>query len=181
MTGEGATKEQVRTAIDGLTIKELVRLRFIASALNSRRHEDLLQEAIKRTLAGEREWRAGVDLLGHIHQCMRSIEWAWSKKRDESFLLESQSGTDGEGASIQRVEDTLPDPERQAGSEMAVQRIMKQCKSDSVVLGVIEGKRLGQTGREIRESLNLSKKDFEAACQRLRRYAKKALGMGGMI
>ena len=41
--------------------------------------EDLLQEAITRTLSGERSWKKGISFVFHLDQAMRSICSSWRK------------------------------------------------------------------------------------------------------
>lgn len=173
MSRETATAEALRAAVDRLSETDLVRLALVARVLDPRRHEDLLQEAIIRTLSGERQWRDGIDLYWHLHETMRSIAWDWGKKHDENLLLESQSGRDGQEAGwLAGVESAAPNPERLAGAKLLMQRIIENCGSDPVVLGLLKGKLEGKTGSEIRAELHLSQKDFNAAAQRLRRSAR---------
>lgn len=160
-------------AVNGLTTADLLRLRFAAIAFDPYRHEDLLQEAISRTLSGERQWRDAVPIYWHLYQAMRSIAWDWSKKANENLIVASQYGDSGdETGFLARIEDTAPDPERQAAARLMLERIMETCGSDPIVLGLISGKLQGKTGPEIREELNLDEKDFSAAAQRLRRSAR---------
>jgi hypothetical protein len=173
MSRETPPSEEVRAAIEGLATADLVRLHNVARVFAPRRHEDLLHEAISRTLSGERRWREGVPLFWHLYAAMRSIAWAWGKKGDENLVLESQCGDLGDEAGfLAGIQETAPDPERKAAARLAVERIVERCGSDPVVLGLVTGKLQGKTGREIREELNLSERDFSAAAQRLRRSAR---------
>src|ERR1017187_8382982 len=120
MTRDNSPDEHVRAAIEGLTSENLDRLYYMARRFDSRRHEDLLHEAIRRTLSGERRWRDGVEIFWHLYGCMRSIAWEWSKKRDENFILEPESGTDDRDATfLKGISAAAPDPERLAASELA--------------------------------------------------------------
>ena len=104
---------------------------------------------------------------------MRSIAWAWDKKLDENLVLESQCGVnDREAAWLVNAKAATPDPERQAAARLTLERVVENCGSDPLVLGILVGKLQGKTGREIREELGLSEQDFSAAAQRLRRSAK---------
>lgn len=173
MPTESQTAEAVRVAINGLTATDLLRLRLAAMAFDRHRHEDLLQEAIGRTLSGERRWCDGVPICWHLHEVVRSIAWDWNKKLDENLILASQYGdSNEEGGFLERIEESAPDPERQATARLMLERIVNTCGSDPIVLGVISGKLQGKTGAEIREELNLDEKDFNAAAQRLRRSAR---------
>ena len=180
MPTETQPAEELRVAVERLGTADLVRLRLAAMAFDPCRPEDLLQEAITRTLSGERRWRQGVPLYWHLHEAMRSIAWNWSKKRDENFVLESQcSDLHDEGGFLAGIAGTTPDPERQAAARLALERIVEMCGSGPVVVGLVTGRLEGKTGREIRKELNLSEKDFSAVAQRLRRSAR-ALVRGGL-
>jgi DNA-directed RNA polymerase specialized sigma24 family protein len=171
--------EKLRAAIEGLSIEDLVGLQLVARRFDPHRYEDLLQEAITRTLSGERKWRDGVAFNWHLHECMRSISWDCSRKRDENLFLDSQSGDGNRDMSVLAgSEAATPDPERQTAARLALERIVENCGSDPVVLGLIKGKLQGKTGPEIREELKLSEKDFRAAAQRLRRSARKVIVRG---
>jgi DNA-directed RNA polymerase specialized sigma24 family protein len=173
MPTETPPAEERRAAIERLCDEDLIRLRLVARVFDPRRHEDLLQEAISRTLSGERKWRDGVQLFWHLHEAMRSIAWDWAKKGDENLVLDSQSGADGsEAGYLAGIESAAPDPERQAGARMALERIIETCGADPIVVGLLRGKLQGKTGPEIRDELQLSQKDFSATAQRIRRSAK---------
>lgn len=173
MPRETPAVDMVRAAVERLTTEDRIRLLLVAKVFDPHRHEDLLQEAVSRTLSGERKWRDGVALYWHLHQAMRSIAWDWHKKLDENLVLESQCGENGRNASLlAEAEATTPDPERQAAARLMLESIVEACESDPIVLGLLTGKLQGKTGREIREELSLSQKDFSAAAQRLRRSAK---------
>jgi hypothetical protein len=172
MPTEPQAAEAIRAAISALTGPDILRLRFAAIAFDRDRHEDLLQEAISRSLSGERQWREGVPIYWHLHEVMRSIAWNWHKKFDENLVLASQFESDDERGFIGEMTEPAPDPERQAVARLMLGRLVETCGSDRIVLGIISGKLQGKTGSEIREELNLDEKDFNAAAQRLRRSAK---------
>jgi len=168
--------DQVRAAIQGLTREDLLRLKAAARSLDKHRYEDLYQEAIAKTLSGERRWRTEVSFSWHLHGCMASIAWNWRKKPDENLLLESQLVENTSEAGVfARLEAATADPERQLSSKTQVELIVEACRGDEVVLALIEGGQLGKSGAEIRKELNLSDKGFKAAAQRLRRTAKKII------
>ena len=173
MLTETAPVEELRAAIEYLTTEDRIRLLVVARVFDPHRYEDLLQEAIVRTLSGERKWKDGITLYWHLHQTMRSIAWAWYKKLDENLVLESQCGVnDREAAWLANAEAATPDPERQAAARLTLERVLENCGSDPLVLGILMGKLQGKTGPEIREELSLSEQDFSAAAQRLRRSAR---------
>jgi hypothetical protein len=168
--------DQLRAAINGLTTPTLMRLQLVARIFDRRRHEDLLQEAILRTLSGKRIWRDGIPIFWHLYGTMKSIASDWAKKHDENLVLESQFPQEGEYPSLlSTVAAPTPNPERQTIARLTVGAIAESCGPDPVVLALLEKKLIGKTETEIREELKLSHQDFSAAAQRLRRSARRAV------
>ena len=79
-----ASSNEAAEAIVGLSAKERATLRKLArSYWKDRTHapnaacdpDDLLQEALVRTLQGTRRWRRSVAILKHLVRTMESISW----------------------------------------------------------------------------------------------------------
>ena len=177
MLRKSPPRDDLLEAVRGLSTADLLRLQLVAKVFDPRRHEDLLQEAICKTLSGERKWRDGVHLFWHLYGAMESIAWDWAKKRDEDLVMDSQIREDGETLGfLSNFAASASNPERQAAARLALSRIIKACGSDSIVLALLTSKLLGKTESEIRKELKLNHQDFCAAAQRLRRSARSALG-----
>jgi hypothetical protein len=146
--------DELNNAITELSAADLVRLRLVAKIYDRRRYEDLLQEAICKTLSGERNWRDGITLRWHLYQAMRSIASDWAKKVDENLVLESQLGGDDNDESVlSGFAASTPDPERRAVARLELKRIIKTCESDSTVLALLKSRFQGKTESEIRKEL----------------------------
>jgi hypothetical protein len=170
--------EPLREVIQEMSNADLVRLKLASRVLDPRRSDDLLQEAITRTLSGDRVLRDGIPLFWHLYKAMQSIAWDWNKKLDEKLLLESDFAESETRMSVfSSLASVAPDPERQAAARIDLSRVTEACKSDSLVSALLTSKLLGKTESEIRRELNLNEQDFNAAAQRLRRSAKNTLGL----
>jgi hypothetical protein len=168
------SEDSLRTAIAAIQTVDLVRLQLVAKTFDSRRHEDLLQEAIVRTLSGERTWRDGIPIFWHLFFAIKSIAWDWRSKCDEKLILESQVSRDANGASrsFSDVPAYSPDPERLAAARVAFEKLKAKFAKDEAALAILDGKLEGKTEDEIVKGASLSHRDFAAAVQRLRRSAR---------
>ena len=83
-----ASSHEVRAAILQLTSRQLAALKFYAGVrikilgrqARGRDHDDLLQEVIRSTISGERQWKMTVPFYVHLKASIRSISNAWSQK-----------------------------------------------------------------------------------------------------
>lgn len=85
-----AGPEEAAEAIAGLSVKGRATLRKLARSYWEGRinapnaasdPDDLLQEAIFRTLKGSRQWRRSVTIIKHLERTMESISWQAFKAR----------------------------------------------------------------------------------------------------
>jgi hypothetical protein len=97
---------RVVAAIDALSLKDIQLLQNYARSKMRRRPfdwNDLLQEAFKRTLCGDRPWSPDdkdrfdrpISLTGHIIGCMRSIANGWCKKESRYSPLSDDHAAPG--------------------------------------------------------------------------------------
>ena len=189
--GRSATDAEVREAIGSLTDADLARLgsfawwrvQAIGKAARGNKREDLLQEAIVRTLDGRRTWnRSAVDFIGHLIGVMRSIasEWAESleAEKHEEPLLESELIGAPEDPALnpyRTATSPKPGPERIAEARDAVTAIKDSFRDDRLVQEIISGLEEGLSGPEIKEILGISQKTLETVMRRLRRWSPKIL------
>lgn len=158
--------------VEQLTTIDMLRLSLIARCLDPRRDEDLLQEAITKTLSGERRWRKGISLFAHLYGAMMSIASNWAKKKDEQLILESdyvdRNASDVLGL-LEQLPATTPDPLRQVTWKGMVAKIHELFKNSSLERSLLQCFSLGMTPMEIRKQFGLSERDYRAAVRRLRR------------
>lgn len=88
LEGQMATVEEVEAAVTALTEGDRLRLESfgrrrierIGAATDGRDHEDLLAEAYRLTLEGDRRWPKGVLFIAYLCEVMRSISSHWAEK-----------------------------------------------------------------------------------------------------
>ena len=172
---------EVRRAITALTNADKLRLRVAASyrirglgqAARNRTPDDLLHEALLRTLTGERRWRRSVDFVWHLRRTMESIADNWKKKRGEkeTCLFTEVVTVDAEGQEISPLQ-TVASPEAAADQTLIareeVDRIFKMFTDDPDATRVLQGLDDGLEPKEIKEKYGLDDRSFAAAKKRIR-------------
>ncbi len=182
-----ASEDEVIAALDALTDGQLKalkqyarwRIRGLGRASLGRNFEDLLQEAIKATLAGERHWNKAIgDFFGHLVWAMRSISSNWLRKFDEGEpYLESEvvynTPENKEANPLFNVASPLQDGRRVSAAKAHLEHIEKLVSDSNRSLAalIIDGWREGLTGPEIKAILGISQNELETEIKWLRRTA----------
>jgi hypothetical protein len=188
---EIATPDSLRRAIEGLTVADRAKLKAF-SASQARRvrlyvpslgEYDLLQEAVVSLLEDKRSWNPDqVGFVGMLMGAMRSIASNLSQKgKDASSLpileFEPTVRTQaGEQLSIlELAADSEQNPETALlkselpTEEQLVSEIERLFEHDTVASLILDGWKNGMKGPEIAASLEISKKEYDAAVRRIRR------------
>ncbi len=147
-----------------------------------RNQEDLVAEAVARTLSGSRKWRRGVDFRYHLVQTMRSIASQWTRRA----VRETEAGAQEYAESLwpededevviapwNHVASSLPSPERLTVARDRVRRIEKHFAGEPISSQVIACLKLGMTGSETREETGMSQRDYATAMQKIRRFVRR--------
>lgn len=156
------------------------RIEGIGRAAEGSDAEDLLSEAVTRTLEGDRKWnKTAVDMVGHLIGVMKSLSSHMAESvgtRKISTYLESevtQVTDEGEVVSpLEQYPSSRPGPDRILEVHQRVDLIEQAFKEDKEVSQVIEAVREEFSGPEIQELLGISKTEYETRMKRLRRKAK---------
>jgi hypothetical protein len=188
---EIATPDDVRRAIEKLTVAETAKLKSYSAtrALKVRRYvpglgeNDLLQDGVVSLLEGQRSWKPGqVDFVGVLIGAMRSIASNLSQKGKDSDsrpILEFEPTVrtqEGEQLSIlevaadprQNPEMSLLKSELQTEEELLAE-IERFFEDDTIASLILDGWKNDMKGPEIAASLEISKKEYDAAVRRIRR------------
>lgn len=190
-----ATEEEVIAALEALTERQLKalkqyarwRIRGLGRASLGRNYEDLLQEAVTATLAGDRRWNKSLgDFFGHLVWAMRSISSNWRRKfdEDEAYLESEVVRTTPEGKEsnpMHEVASPAQDGRRVSAARDQVGHVERLVSDSGRSLAslVIDGWREGLTGPEIKEALGISQKELETEIRWLRRTARDDRDQGG--
>ncbi len=185
-------RADVERAIRGLGRADALRLRAVAVTLIRgfhvdpvpHDHEDLLSEAITRTLAGERGWRQGVDFDYHLTQIMRSIASDWrrravrreekgAREQREAELLSPKVKEHNPAAPYQNPRSHEPSRRAALLAAAEVEEIKQHCADDPEVTQVIACLELEMNGRQMQEHTGMSRRRLVTATQRMRRRLRR--------
>ena len=192
--GEYQTREEVEAAIAALSDVHRKNLRDAAAAhvwrfrLDRAEHnaDDLLAEAITRTLEGRRRKRRPVVLAAHLIKTMESIASDWRRRAAtrarSGFLVVRQSEyrrrleQGGDFVDILRnAPSQEPDVERAMIAREEARAFLRHFVGDRAAILVATGKMWKMKGPQICLRFNLTPAEFAAAVKRIDRYAKRLL------
>jgi len=176
---EYASTEESHAAISTISDDEYIKLMVIAAFFCGERRlrrdqlepEELLGEAISRTLAGDRKWRRNrVNIVRHLDRCMESIsghavahEKAKTEMSEAVFAGEFDEKTQAPRAT-QRA-----DAEMRVLAIDELEQIRNLFKESPTAFQVLQLKAAGHTESEIILKLGIGKKGYEAARKKIER------------
>ena len=199
---KAATQAEIVAAMESITDEDSERLEQVAvnriirigrKAANGRDHEDLIQEAMERTLAGQRVWHpAQVAFVPYLVGVLWSIagEWAGHRKRNlgspEYAALESQiTKEDEEGNALSpfaglgdtrpTVEEAMIDAETEAEQEALARAIEEHFAEDENASLVLMAWQEGMEGPAIQRDFGFSETTYRSTVRRIRRNSKKIM------
>jgi DNA-directed RNA polymerase specialized sigma24 family protein len=147
--------------------------------------EDLLQEAVVRTLNESRKWPADVNVDAYLTQVIRSIASHRREKLEKSpevlevDVVNSDGGVEGVRSLDQMLMDESNTPCHEVSAEQLIHSIHQQFADDEAVLSVMRTQIEGWSREEGCERTGLTSREYDAALKRLRRgldrqYGKRA-------
>jgi len=157
---------------DLFKLKQLARLRSFG--LVSMEWEDLLNEAISRTLAGQRRWPRGVEFLAFMAQTMRSIaNEEWRKLEQSDLTLECDlPGEDDRGGLADLATNPIT-PERELLARRALDEINRVFDDDEQALKVLMALAQGGSPEELMAESSLTVGEYATVQRRIRRKLAK--------
>jgi DNA-directed RNA polymerase specialized sigma24 family protein len=165
------TFQELGAAVEKLSAADLLRLRSAARALvagmgEKRRGEtweDLLQEAVVRSLAGSRKWPTEVDVKTFLIGTMRSIVSSWVKQAPAEMVSEHEIQLRSKGA---------PASDLMAGADL-LGNIRSQLSADETDLRIFECMLRGLKGPETAAQVGISLSQYQSAVKRIRRIIRR--------
>lgn len=149
--------------------------------LKGRQAEDLLQEAIERTLDGRRTWKNSVPFRTHLFMVMKSIASAWDEEGDQAVPFSSLERANEEGEVTgphMFVPAQDPDQERVAIAREEIALVGEHFKDDVVPSLVMTAILDGHLVSDLPGLLGVSRNECEAAWKKIRRHAAALPGLG---
>lgn len=179
--GEYASAQEARAALEGLSAVDLAKLQVIARFFCKRRlsgtqatWEDLLHEAIVRTLSGARRWRrARVTIVQHLDRVMESLS---------GHLAGQDLAAEGTAQDDDPTEEPdlrhWPAPFQSTVEAAASARedrasVLEMFTGDDEALRVLECRAKGMRGEEICQALCLNKASYGTISRRILRSIMK--------
>ena len=176
-----ATRKDVLDGLRGLTAADLRRLKGVARVRALGLHEvewqDLLQEAVVRTLDGARQWPVDVGLVVFLRETMRSIASEHWRRRRVDPIVQDPPQHDSpdivEATVLDTVVDPTADPERDAAAAETLAQIEQAFEGDLQALHVLRGMALGKSPSEIQEEGQMDARRYASTQRRIRRTLAK--------
>jgi len=144
---------------------------YYAQGLRRLNHEDLLQEAFAKLLAGERVWPQGLPARAVLQRVHHSIASNHRTKAD--YLLAEDAGRgDSEEAAFAgdvtaQMRRTAPGPERAVEAGAELDALAEAVRGDEEVELLVEAWGDGLRGRDAMRELGWDAKTHDAARKRL--------------
>lgn len=156
------------SAIASLEQSDVIKLRLYARAklvFNSRElsEDELISEALARTLNGDRRWNTSLTIVQHLIGAMKSI--ASDQRRTKSAKVEVLIGEDQASYEV----ETNSDPATLIDNQIAVETIFKSFQNDNDTLLVLKGLLAGEKRSETIFKTSLSGLNYGAARKRITR------------
>jgi DNA-directed RNA polymerase specialized sigma24 family protein len=202
LSAKVATHAEIIQAMESLTNEDSERLDQVAlnritrigrRAANGRTHEDLLQEAMTRTLESQRHWYPdNVAFVPYLIGVLWSIasEWAGHRERNpdspEYAAVESQMiKEDEEGNPLSpfdalknsglNVEEQMVEAETEAERQVLVGAIEERFVHDENASYVLMGWEEGMDGPVIQKEFGFSETLYRAIVRRIKRNSRKIM------
>lgn len=175
-----ASETEVRAAIEGLSDQHYAKLMLVARGFARARirgsvvePEDLLQEAITKTLDGRRTWNLTVSILRHLDRVMESDAGHIAERQAAHAPGPIQVGADEAAA-------TIPDASVRLAARNKLDDLLSLFVADEQALKMIRLKGEGFSASEIQQQLGVSKRHYDTVTKRIRRRVAKHLSEGDL-
>lgn len=175
-----ATPQEARDAIEGLQVADYTKLMLVAKSFAKARlrgsvvePEDLVQDAITKTLDGRRKWNRDVDIIKHLDRVMESDSGHEADKRvaRDLRLLPEDEATE--------LAAEQPRPEARLMAIDELEGVLGLFGDDQPALDLLRLKGNGLDASEIQRELGIGKTQYDTVTKRIRRRIAKYIASGG--
>lgn len=176
---------EIKDLLRALTDAEWMKLRLIARCHCNWRGlgrwtepDDLLQEALLRTLDGSRNCPSDITVIKFLDGVMRSLADGEWEKHSRRPVLVAIVGHGGEPGIAPDPADVRPDSEKSLLYTQARQRLIDLFKNDAEAQIIVEGMMDGMDGQELRDLTELDPIAYDSKRRLIRRRINKDLANG---
>jgi DNA-directed RNA polymerase specialized sigma24 family protein len=181
---EHLTRAEMESALRGLSDAEVLRLMKFSARLSdgtSQTGNDLYQEAVLKSLDGERQCPRDVEVSVFLANAIRSLAWAAREREQADPLTNAQDLADPEGPASQ-LEGRDVSPEEQLAARRGLkamqQALLDLFDDDEDALKVLLGIFDEQSAEEIRQTWGMDERELATIRRRMRRKTDKAFPGG---
>jgi RNA polymerase sigma-70 factor (ECF subfamily) len=167
-----ATIEEARRAIEHLAAVDIAKLMLIAKLFARTRMpggavgpEDLLHDAILKTLDGTRVWNKKVSIVRHLGRVMESDAGHLAEKAQRTEPLAGHATTIADG----------PSAHEQVATRQRLNMALDQLRNDGQAIELIYLRGDGFAASEIRDKMGISETEYSTVCRRIARFRQKLL------
>ena len=170
-----ATLRQARLAIEELSDTDYVKLMLIARGFVRKRlrdnlldANDLLHDAVLKTLEGQRRWNRQVTIVQHLDRVMESDSGHEAERRRARAsrpLPENAAEPAGREAS----------PENRMLIRDELREALADFAEDRMAMDLIQLKARGYSSSEIQRELGMDKRQYDTTSKRIRRRVARRL------
>jgi DNA-directed RNA polymerase specialized sigma24 family protein len=179
------TRAETAAAIRALSPAQWARLRKVAGLFAFGRlmeAEDLLQEAFRRALDGERKCPVRVDVVRFLAEAIRSIRDGELKPAKRRPVLVPRPPAEAEPAQVPEPIDPAPNAEERlaAADEESIrerkrEEVIGLFADDPAAQVIVEGIMEGMRGEDLRALTDLDPTGYESKRRLIRRRIEKAI------
>ena len=174
-----ATRAETDYAVRHLTRADHVKLMIIARYFFRKRlqsstieAEDLLQEALIKTIDGRRQWNKNVCIIKHLDRVMES---------DSGHLLEHDIAFKKEPIPEEKSDEPnlFSDHRNNTEARLDILSILRQFKDDKIARELLDLQAQGFEASDIQEKMEINKSKYETTTKRIRRRLLKFIATEG--
>lgn len=158
-------------ALENLSAADLLRIKQVGKmrswGLVAVDWEDLVNEAVSRTLSGNRRWPKAVPFIAFLVQTIRSIaneEWRDIGRHRPDTAINTNPAPNSSDAEINQIH-----PEREVIAANMLEEIETLFQGDAEATAVISGLAQGLSPDEVRAEAGLTPTQYSSAQKRIRR------------
>lgn len=155
---------------DLLRLDEIARIFIFKSDISIISPENLLKESVNRALNGTRKWPKDIDFVVFLKNAIRSISSEYRGKESRVFRkLKADESSNLEENALEKIINGENQDERKE----LYKKLWDDFEGDETVLEIFLGYEEGLKGQVLRDSFDISNKDYDSALKRINRYRSK--------
>lgn len=172
---EFATTEEILKAFNAMSAADTLRLEqfalFRARSMPWLDWRDLVHEAVKRSLDGERRWPLHIPFIQFLRECVRSLAHEEMRRHIERpVVTAAELPVEEPDEALAAVSDDHTGPEGNLAAQQVLNVLLRHFANDRAVLAVVDGHSLSLNPAEVCEKSGITRIEYDSAQKRIRRW-----------